>query len=288
MLSTQLQVIVNGLLLGGLYALMAVGMSLIWGVANIINLAHGALIMLGAYATFWFFTLLHIDPFLSLPLSFIALFIIGFLIQKYVINWVLRAKMFITLLLTFGINILIINIAQKAWTSNFRQTSPSYAASSFLIGPLTIPYVRIAAFVISIVLIVGLYIFLKKTKTGKAIRAVSQDMDAAKLMGVDVANTFAITFAIGSGLAGIAGSLIGVLIPITPQMGDAFTLKSFVVALVGGLGTIFGPLAGGLFLGFVETMGSFYMGVKYADVIVFGILVLTLIIKPTGILGKKS
>ncbi len=284
----EIQVIINGLLLGGLYALMAVGMSLIWGVNNVINLAHGALIMLGAYATFWMFTLYHIDPFLSIPISFALLFVLGFLIQKYIINFVIRAKMFITLLLTFGLDILITNIAQKAWTSNFRQTSPTYASSSISFGLITIPYVRLAVFVISIVIIFALYLFLKKTKTGQSIRAVSQDIDAAKLMGIDVGNTFALTFGIGAGLAGMAGSMLGVLMPITPQMGGILTLKSFVVALLGGLGTVFGSLAGGIFLGLAETIGSFHLGAKYADIIIFGILVLTLIVKPTGILGKKS
>jgi len=284
----EFQVIINGLLLGGLYALMAIGMSLIWGVTNVVNLAHGALIMLGAYATFWLFKLLNIDPFVSLAISFTALFVFGFLVQKYIINFVIRAKMFITLLLTFGLDILITNIAQTAWTSNFRQTSPAYSANGFSFGFITVPYVRLSAFIISIILVFALYIFLKKTKTGQAIRAVSQDIDAARLMGINVAKTFALTFAIGSGLAGVAGSMIGVLMPITPQMGGIFTLKSFVVALVGGLGTIFGPLVGGLFLGLAETLGSFHLGAKYADIIVFGILVLTLIMKPTGILGKNN
>lgn len=284
----EIQVILNGLLLGGLYALMAIGMSLIWGVTNVINLAHGALIMLGAYATFWMFTLYHIDPFLSIPISFVLLFVLGFLIQKYIINFVIRAKMFVTLLLTFGLNILITNIAQKAWTSNFRQTSPAYEANGISFGLITIPYVRLAVFIISIALVFALYFFLKKTKTGQSIRAVSQDINAAKLMGIDVGNTFALTFGIGSGLAGVAGSMLGVLLPITPQMGEVLTLKSFVVAIVGGLGTIFGSLAGGIFLGLVETIGSFHLGTKYTDIIIFGILVITLIIKPTGILGKKS
>ncbi len=284
----EFQVIINGLLLGGLYALMAIGMSLIWGVTNVINLAHGALIMLGAYTTFWLFKLLNIDPFVSLAISFTTLFVFGFLVQKYIINFVIRAKMFITLLLTFGLDILITNVAQTAWTSNFRQTSPAYSANGFSFGFITVPYVRLSAFIISIILVFALYIFLKKTKTGQAIRAVSQDIDAARLMGINVAKTFALTFAIGSGLAGVAGSMIGVLMPITPQMGGIFTLKSFVVALVGGLGTIFGPLVGGLFLGLAETLGSFHLGAKYADIIVFGILVLTLIVKPTGILGKND
>ncbi len=284
----ELQIIINGLLLGGLYALMAIGMSLIWGVTNVVNLAHGALIMLGAYTTFWLFKLLHLDPFISLAASFAVLFVFGFLIQKYIINFVIRAKMFITLLLTFGLDILITNVAQTAWTSNFRQTSPSYASNGLSFGIITVPYVRLAAFAISIVLVFALYLFLKKTKTGQAIRAVSQDIDAARLMGIDVANTFAITFGIGAGLAGVAGSMLGVLIPITPQMGGILTLKSFVIALIGGLGTIFGPLVGGLFLGLIETFGSFHLGAKYADVIVFGILVATLIIKPTGILGKNN
>jgi len=156
----EFQVIINGLLLGGLYALMAIGMSLIWGVTNVVNLAHGALIMLGAYATFWLFKLLNIDPFVSLAISFTALFVFGFLVQKYIINFVIRAKMFITLLLTFGLDILITNIAQTAWTSNFRQTSPAYSANGFSFGFIGFHHINNTGFCV-------IYIFKKdKNRSG--------------------------------------------------------------------------------------------------------------------------
>ena len=283
-----LQIIVNGILKGGLYALMALGMSLIWGVMDIINIAHGAFIMLGAYCTYWLFHLWGIDPFISLFLSIFFMFLVGYAIQKYLINLVIRATIFITLILAFGIEIFINNLALVMWTADVRKVQVPYGAANFSIGSVTIPYVRLAAFIIALVIAFIFYIVLNKTRTGRSIRATAQDLDAARLVGVDVAKTYSLTFGMGVGAAGAAGTLWAVLFPINPMMGGILTLKSFVVVIIGGLGTMFGPIIGGLTLGVAEALGSDWFGTTYENFISFSILVLVLIFLPRGILGKRE
>ncbi len=280
------QVAINGLLVGGLYALMALGLSLIWGVMDVINVAHGAFIMLGAYTTYWLFQA-GIDPLVSLPISLGLLFILGFLLQKYLINLVIRAELFITLLLTFGIEILIVNLARVVWTANVRRVATSYSGASISIGELTVPLVRVVAFVIALILAGALFVLLERTRMGRAIRATSQDLLAARLTGTNVSNTYAITFGLGAGLAGAAGSLWSMLFPITPTMGGVLTLKSFVVSVIGGLGTMAGPVIGGLVLGVAENFTSAYIGPTFPNLVSFGLLVITLILRPRGILGGR-
>ena len=260
-----LQVLINGILKGGLYALMALGMSLIWGVMDIINIAHGAFIMLGAYTTYWLFTLGGIDPFVSLLASMGIMFLLGYLIQR-------------------NIN----NTAMLLWTSDIRKVKVAYAATNFQFLGATIPYVRLAAFFLAIIISIILFIVLNKTRLGRAIRATSQDIDAARLSGVKVANIYAITFGIGTALAAAAGTLWAILFPISPTMGGHLTLKSFVVTIIGGLGTMMGPMVGGLALGIIESIGTNWFGTTYESLISFTLLVLVLIFMPKGILGGKN
>jgi len=283
-----LQVLINGILKGGLYALMALGMSLIWGVMDIINIAHGAFIMLGAYTTYWLFSLVGIDPFVSLVASMAIMFILGYLIQKNIINLVIKAEIFITLILAFGIEIFINNSAMLMWTSDVRKVKVSYAAANFNFLGATIPDVRLVAFILAIIISIILFIILNKTRLGRAIRATSQDIDAARLSGVKVANIYAITFGIGTALAAAAGTLWAILFPISPTMGGHLTLKSFVVTIIGGLGTMMGPIVGGLALGIIEALGTNWFGTTFESLISFTILVLVLIFMPKGILGGKN
>jgi branched-chain amino acid transport system permease protein len=284
-----LQILVNGILKGGLYALMAMGMSLIWGVMGIINIAHGSFIMLGAFTTYWLFTLLGMDPFMSLIFSIALLFIVGYGIQRYLINYVIRASAFITLILAFGIEIFINNLALVSWTADVRKVEVSYGADNFAIGHwVTIPTVRLVAFLLVIVISLAFFFILNRTNLGRSIRATSQDLDAARLAGVDVAHTYAITFGMGVGAAAAAGTLWSILFPISPIMGGELTLKSFVVVIIGGLGSMVGPIIGGLALGLTEAFGSNWFGSTYENLIGFSILVLVLIVRPKGILGGAS
>jgi branched-chain amino acid transport system permease protein len=281
------QVIINGLLKGGLYALMAMGMSMIWGVMNIINIAHGSFIMLGAYITYWLFTGFGMDPFVSLPLSMAVIFLLGWLIQKYLINLVVQADIFITLLLTFGIELLINNFALLFWTADVRKVQVGYGAANFQFFGATVPYVRLAAFIMALLISAILFQLMNRSRTGRAIRATSQELDAAKLSGVRVGNIYASTFAIGTSLAAAAGTLWAILFPISPTMGGILTLKSFVVTIIGGLGTMLGPLVGGLILGIAEALGTNWFGSTYENLISFAIFLVVLIFMPRGILGVR-
>jgi len=279
------QGVVNAILLSGTLALVAIGFSIVWGILNIINIAHGAFIMLGAYVTYWLFTLFGIDPFLSIPLSMITLFIVGYIIQRYLINLVIRAPLLVTFLLTFAMEIVIINLATFFWKGDLRSVTPAYSGAGLTLGAVQIPYVRLGAFFISLLLTGALHVFLTYTKMGNAIRATGMDIDAARLQGVKIAQSYALTFAIGSALAGAAGSLISVSFPIDPTMGGAYTLRAFLICVLGGLGSIPGVMLGALLYAFIEVFSGIYVpGLK--DAIALFVLVLVLIIRPTGIAGK--
>jgi branched-chain amino acid transport system permease protein len=282
------QVLVNGVLLGGLYALMALGLALVWGVLNIVNLSHGALIMLGAYATYYLFTLGHVDPFAALPLTAAILFVVGYAIQRGILNLVIRAPMFNTLLITFGIEVVLTYFAQIVFSADFRTINPSYAGANFSVRSVTVPYVEALAFAVAVGLTVAMWLFLLHTRMGRAIRAAAQNLVAARLYGVNPRNVYALTFGLGAALAGVAGGLYGTVSQINPYIGGPLTAKSFVIAIIGGLDNPLAVIVGGLFLGIIESLTTLYVGPTYRDVASFGILVLVLIVRPTGLLGRTS
>jgi branched-chain amino acid transport system permease protein len=275
-----LQILVNGVLLGGLYGLMALGMALIWGVLNVVNLAHGALIMLGGYVVYYLFTGLGIDPFLALPIAALVMFALGYLLQRYILNLIVRSPMLNTLLITFGLNVVITYLAQLLFSADFRTINPGYAGMNFNLGGITIPMVSLAAFVIALVLATLVWLLLNRAPLGRAIRATSQNLVAARLYGVDPRRIYAITFGIGAALAGISGGLFGVLTHLTPYVGASLTAKSFVIAILGGLTNPFYVIVGGIVVGIAEQLASLYLGSTYTDVISFGLLVVILIVRP--------
>ncbi len=282
------QVLVNGVLLGGLYALMALGLALVWGVLNIVNLSHGALIMLGAYATWMLFTYAHLDPFAALPLTAIVLFGVGYAIQRGVLNLVIRAPMFNTLLITFGIDVVLTYLAQYFFSADFRTINPGYAGANFSVRGVTVPYVQALAFAIAIALTVALWLLLLHTRTGRAIRAAAQNLVAARLHGVEPRRIYALTFGLGVALAGVAGGLYGTVSQVNPYIGGPLTAKCFAIAIIGGLSNPLSVIVGGLFLGVVESLTALYVGPTYPDVASFGILVLVLVIRPQGLLGRTT
>ena len=282
-----LQVLINGILSGGLYACSAIGFSVIWGVMNLINLAHGSMIILGAYITYTITTATGLDPFLSVPISGSALFILGFFVQKYVINYVIDASVFMTLILTFGLDLVLINTNLLLFTADLRSITPWYAGLGWDIMSIKIPYTRLGVFLFSLALTLILFLFMNRTKLGNAIKATSFDKDAAGLVGVDILKIYAITFGIGAGMAGMAGSLISVIYSFSPVTGAAYTMKAFVVVVLGGLGSIPGAVVGGLILGIVENFASVLLDAGYKDAISFVLLVSILVLRPRGILGKQ-
>jgi branched-chain amino acid transport system permease protein len=280
------QVIVNGLLLGSVYAAVGVGFSLTWGVLNIINIAHGAMVMLGAYVTFFLFEAFGLDPFLSIPASMAVLFVIGYALQRFVINRVIPYGVFMTLVLTFGLSLFFIDVALILFSGDYRSVRPSYAGSGFNFAGTVISYQRLAIFATALLLVYALHVFLNRTKLGRAVRATALNRASAQLLGVNIASIYAVTFGIGAAMAGAAGSLLAMTITITPVLGNAFIGKAFVVATLGGLGTIQGALIGGLILGLAESLGASLIGPSYQDAIGYGILVLVLVLRPQGIMGK--
>ncbi|MGH2497946.1 MAG: branched-chain amino acid ABC transporter permease [Ktedonobacteraceae bacterium] len=282
------QVFVNWLLLGSLYAAVALGFSLVWGIMNIVNLAHGAFIIVGAYTAFWLYTQLHIDPYLGIPLTMAVLFVIGWIVQYVAINRVIRAPLLVTFLLTFGLDLLIADLIQQFFSSDLRSINTAYAGNGLDIGSIHIAFDHLIAAVVAIVLTAALNYFLTRTRTGNAILATGMDRDAARLMGISIRHTYALTFAIGAALAGAAGAMLSELYPFNPSVGDAFTLRAFVIVVLGGLGTPWGAVAGGLAFGLAETVVPLIPGVGpgYDDAIAFAVLVAVLIVRPNGLLGK--
>jgi branched-chain amino acid transport system permease protein len=283
-----LQVLVNGILQGGLYAIMALGLALVWGVLNIVNLAHGAFIMVGAYVSWYAFTRLGLDPFLGLPLTAVVMFILGYAVQRGILNLIARAPMFNTLLITFGMEVVLTYLAQLIFSADFRTINPSYSGENISVMGVTVPLVRLAAFCVAILLALVMWYFLLRTRLGRAIRATAQNLPAARLHGVEPRHLYAVTFGLGLALAGAAGGLYGTVSQINPYIGASLTAKSFAIAIIGGLDTPLGVIIGGLVLGLIEALTSLYVGPTYSDVASFGVLVLVLIMRPSGLLGRTA
>ena len=281
-----LQLLINGILVGALYTCLALGFSIIWGVMNLINLAHGTFIMLGAYIAFLLFTFAGIDPFLAIPVSAATLFAAGYLLQRGVINLVIRGSVFLTLILTFGFDMLLVNVLLVVFTADTRSVTPAYSGVGLVYGDLVVPYIRIGVFAVALALTYLLHVFLTRTKLGNAVRATSFDREAAELVGVEVARIFPLTFGIGAAMAGAAGALVAMTYSISPVLGGAFTMKAFVVVVLGGLGSVPGAVLGGLTLGVVEHLSTLVVAPGYQEGIGFIVLLLVLVLRPSGFLGK--
>ncbi len=282
-----LQHVVNGLLQGCILALVGLGFSMVWGILNIINLAHAAFIMLGAYLAYFLWAKAGLDPFISLPLAMLALFAAGFLLQKYVINLVMRASVLTTFLLTYGIEALLVNLALRFFSADTRQSRPFYANASLVLGGLHLPYTQLGAVAVALVVTALLSLLLDRTSTGRSIRAVGQDQVAARLMGIDLGHTYAFTFGLGAALAAAAGALLSTTSGFSPASFGVFNVLAFSIVVLGGLGSIPGALLGGLVFGLVYEFGGTY-ALSQRDVVIFAILILVLVVRPTGLLGKEG
>jgi branched-chain amino acid transport system permease protein len=282
-----LQSLLSGILIGGAYALIGVGLTIIFGVMRIINFAHGDLVMLGMYAAYFLFTLGHVDPFVSIVFVFPLLFLFGALLQKTVINRVLNALPQNQILLTIGIGLIISNTMMLLFTSDYRIISTSYSSGSFRIGEISVSTPLLLSFVITGAVTAVLYWFLMKTDTGQAIRATAQDRDAAQLMGVNVKRMSVLATGIGAGLAAVAGALISPTYYIFPQVGQPFTLKAFVIVVLGGMGSVMGATVGGVLIGATESLAGAYISSGLKDLVVYVLFLLILLFKPAGLFGKS-
>jgi branched-chain amino acid transport system permease protein len=283
-----LQVILNGIFLGAIYVNIALGFSLAWGVMSVINVAHGTMIVIGAFITFILFKTFAIDPFLTIPFSMGLLAVIGYLAQRYLVNLVVKMGLFLSLVLTFGLDLLLVNLVLLIFTGDYRSVTPSYSGTFLPIGKITLPYIRMAILMICILLAVSLQIFLTKTRTGNAIRATAQNRQAAEIVGVNVARIYAITLAISAALAGACGSLISMIQSFTPFEGGFFIMKAFIICVLGGLGNVWGVILAGLLLGVVETSGATVLGTGFQEGIGAIIMILVLIFMPKGLVGLRT
>ncbi len=283
-----LQTLINGLLLGGVYAAYSAGFSLIFGVMGVVNLAHGELIMLGAFTSYWMFQILGLDPYLSAPFSAALLFGIGYLLQKYIINRVIELPHIMSYILTFGIHLVVANTAIQLWTHDFRSITTSYSGANAALLDINVPYARLATFVLALLVIGFLWFFMNRTETGRAIRATAMDKEAARLMGVNIREIYAITFGIGAAVTGLAGAAISPFVIIFPGMGLEYTITAFCVVVLGGMGYMPGALWGGFILGTAQAFAATYLSAGMSVAVTFFILFLMLVFRPAGIVGKGS
>jgi len=280
------QVVISGILSGALYAMVALGLALIFGVMRIINVAHGPLLMLGAYATFFLYSALGINPYLTVPVSMLVLFAVGLLLERTLVFRVVDAPELSSLLLTFGISIALVNLAQLLFTSDLR--SVEYLAGSWVVGPLALSKARVVAFTVASALTGLSFLFLQRTRLGKAIRATSQNREVAMVCGIDVQRIHLVTFGLSAALAGAGGALIAVIVAIQPEMGQIWTFKSFLVIVLGGAGNYPGALLGGVLLGLIEQLASLFLTTQLSEVVAYVLLVLILLVRPQGLLGGRQ
>ena len=280
-----LQAVVSGLLLGGVYGLVASGLSLVFGVLRIINFAHGAVMMLAMYTTYWLFTLAGIDPYLSIVVTGPLFFLIGMVIQRVVIEPNRFAAEHNQLLLTLGLALFLENLALVLWQGDFRSVRPSYAGASFVVGEALVEVPRLIACGGAIVMALALFAFLRLTDVGKAIRALSEEPEGAMLMGIDVGRIRAVAFGIGAGCVAVAGALVTPFFYVAPDVGESFNIIAFVVVVLGGMGNFLGALVGGFIVGLAESLGAAFLPGSLKQLVVFGLFVLVLLFRPAGLFG---
>lgn len=280
------QILLSGLMLGAIYACIAVGFSLVWGVLNVINMLHGGFIILGGYLTFFAWLHLGIHPFLSMLPVALVLFALGYLLQRSLINQVVSKPVLTTLTLTFGLEMILYNAMNLAFTATPRRVALDMGVLN--LGDVLLPYDRLASMALALALTGLLFLILRGSKIGRAIVAVRMDKDAASLMGINVPQIYAITFGIGAFMAGACGSIVAVIFPISTSLTGVFLGKAFVICVIGGLGTVPGALAGGLALGLIESIAGFWLGPQNAILIGFVLMLVLLVIRPTGLLGRKG
>jgi branched-chain amino acid transport system permease protein len=285
MLATVAQAVVNGLLIGGIYALVSIGVTLIFGVVKIVNFAQGEFVMLGMYISYFLATAFGIDPLVSLVVSMPALFVAGVLIQHFLIRRVLGLGDMPQIFLTFALSLLLVNVALLLFTANYRTVQTTYSETALHFGALTVPLAKLIAFAVAMALSGLLWVFLHATDLGKAMRAASQNRDVAMLMGINPDRVFAVAVGVALALAGAAGSLLMPFYPAYPLVGQVFVLMAFVAVVLGTLGNVTGALIASLMMGVAESLGIQFVGADSGLIVVFAMLLLTLAIRPSGLFG---
>ena len=285
------QQLILGFMIGGLYGLAAAGLSLIFGVLKVLNVAHGELIMFGGYGAYWLFTLGGVDPFASLALGVPSAVVAGLVLYWVLFRFVVRAqedtRIKNSLLIGFGLALALDTLAVKLWTADERGITPPYGGTALIVGNLAIPLVRLASLAVAFALIAALHLLLTRWRWGRAIRATAEDWQAALLTGIDVRRAYLLAFALGTGLAGAAGTLVSVGYSVSPSIGLGWTLKALIVVVLAGLGSIFGTFVGGLFLGIAEAASASAFGGPYREVVGLVIFLVVLVVRPQGLFGAR-
>jgi len=284
-----LQAVANGLVLAGFYAAVSVGVTLVFGVARILNFVHGEFVMLGAYVTYWLWALGGVDPLLALPLTMAGLFVFGAVLHRAVIARVLHAPHENQILLTFGLHLVLQNVALLLWTTDSRSIPVAWATSALALGPVTVGLGRLVAGAAGASLVGLLFVWLVWTDHGKAMRAVAQNETAARLVGIAPDRMYLLAFAVSAALGGAAGALSSAIAAITPGMGLGYLIKAFVVVILGGIGNPLATIAGALVLGLTESFAGAYlpMGGTWAEGVGYLLLLAILALRPQGLAGRE-
>lgn len=281
-----IQTLVSGLLIGGIYALIGIGMSLIMGVMKIINLAHGQLMMVAMYITYILFETFHLDPYFSLFISMPCLFVLGGLIQRFLLNPLLKVDSILPenqVLMTVGVGMVLTEIMRFIFHSDYKSVKTTYSSSTIYLGDISFNVAMVVAFGLAMLLTAGLFFFLLKTDIGKSVRATAQNTEAALLMGINAHGITILTYGLGSALVAAAGTLLLPIYYLFPDIGGPFTLKAFVITMLGGMGSTVGAILGGVVLGIAESLGATYISMALKDVVAMVIFLLVLIFLPGGL-----
>lgn len=281
-----LQTTVNGLLLGGVYGIATVGFSMVWGVMGIINLAHPAFIMIGAYVTVLLYAQFGLDPLISIPLSMAVLFVVGYTLQAGILNRILRTGLLLSLVVTFGINLAIVDLFSLLFSSDLRAVNVSYAQASIEVAGRLVPVIRLIAAGLSVLLGVTLYGVLRHTRVGQAILATALDREVSSLMGLDPLRVYALTAGVGAALAGATGSLASMIFPVSPAMGNIFLGAAFVVTVLGGIGSVEGCIVAGFLYGLTQAWAAYLLGPSYQELVAFALFLVILVVRPQGLFGR--
>lgn len=280
-----IQLTVNGLLIGGIYALISIGLNLIFGVTNVVNFAHGELLMISMYLSYWLLTFFGLDPYVSILIILPLMFLIGVLLQRVVIQQLLDAPHHMQIFATVGLSIIMINGALLLWKADYRPIATAYSSAVIALGAISVSVPKLVGFVLAIAITVALFLFLKLTPIGRAIRATAQDKSAAMLMGVDVKKIYWLAFGLGSATVGAAGVILAPMYFVFPTIGTYFVLTAFVVVVLGGLGSMNGALLGGVLIGLVEVYSGYFINPAFKELGYFVLFILVLIFRPQGLFG---
>ncbi|KQV78840.1 branched-chain amino acid ABC transporter permease [Rhizobacter sp. Root1221] len=281
-----LQTLASGVLIGLIYALVAIGLTMIFGVMDIVNFAHGEFLMLGMYASFWLFSLYALDPVFTLPLTVLMLFGVGMLVYKTIIRRIIDAPMLSQIFATFGLMFLLRGVAQFLWKPDFRSIENSLVSGGVNVLGIQLGLPQLVAGLGAVVVTGTVYWFLHRTKLGAALEATAADKEAARLMGIDSHKMFALAWGIGAACAGAAGALLSTFFPIFPEVGATFILLAFVVVNLGGFGSVAGAFIAGILVGVIEVMGGLLLGPQYKMAVVLALFLAVLMFRPQGLMGK--